>query len=53
MENQNVIRGVDVKLSHLTKEFVDKTGKVTVVFVKPKLWREPRYVLPFTAADNQ
>ena len=30
MENQNVIRGVDVKLSHLTKEFVDKTGKVTV-----------------------
>ena len=29
-EKQNNIRGIDVKLSHLTKEFVDKTGKVTV-----------------------
>jgi len=29
-EKQNVKRGVDVRLSHLTKEFVDKTGKVTV-----------------------
>ena len=29
-EKQKAIRGVDVKLTHLTKEFVDKTGKVTV-----------------------
>ena len=29
-EKQNTTNGIDVRLSHLTKEFVEKSGKVTV-----------------------